>query len=62
MPSDQELANWRRVIPVMNERLQAKGMVRVAEGKIIVTGLKGPLEENWQSKAEAFASQIPILP
>ena len=35
---------------------------RVAEGKILVTGLKGPLQEDWQRKVEAFASQIPILP
>jgi hypothetical protein len=34
----------------------------VGEGKILVTGLKGPLEEGWQKKVEAFASQIPILP
>ncbi len=46
----------------MNEILQQKGLVKVAEGKILVTGLKGPLEEGWQKKAEAFASQIPILP
>jgi hypothetical protein len=37
-------------------------LVKVAEGKILVTGLKGPREEGWQKKVEAFASQIPILP
>jgi len=42
----------------MNERLQAKGLVKVAEGKIIVTGLKGPLEENWQRKVETFAAEV----
>jgi len=31
-------------------------------GKILVTGLRGPQEEGWQKKVEAFASQIPILP
>jgi hypothetical protein len=46
----------------MNETLQEKGLIKVAEGKILVTGLKGPLEEGWQKKVEAFASQIPILP
>jgi len=51
-----------RVIPIMNEMMQKKGLVKVAEGKIFVTGLKGPLEENWQREVEAFASQIPILP
>jgi hypothetical protein len=36
-----------------------KGLVKVAQGKIQVTGFKGPLEEGWQKKVEAFASQIP---
>jgi hypothetical protein len=62
MPTEEELAKRQRVIPIMNGILQEKGLVKVAEGKILVTGLKGPLEEGWQKKVEAFASQIPILP
>jgi multimeric flavodoxin WrbA len=62
MPTEEELAKWQRMIPIMNERLQEKGLVKVAEGKILVTRLKGPLEEDWQKKVEAFASQIPLLP
>ena len=62
MPTEEEQAKWQRVIPVMNHILQEKGLVKVAEGKILVTGIKGPLEEGWQKKVEAFASQIPILP
>jgi flavodoxin len=61
MPSEEEMAKWQRVTPIMNEVLQGKGLVKVAEGKILVTGLKGPLEEGWQKKVEIFASQIPIL-
>ena len=60
MPTEEELAKWQRVIPIMNEILQGKGLVKVSEGKILVTGLKGPLEEGWQKKVETFASQIPI--
>ena len=60
MPTEGEQAKWQRIIPIMNEILQAKGLVKVAEGKILVTGLKGPLEDGWQKKVEAFASQIPI--
>jgi hypothetical protein len=44
----------------MNELLQGKGLVKVAEGKVLVTGMKGPLEEGWQKKAGAFAAQLPI--
>ena len=57
-----EQAKWQRVIPIMNQILQEKGLVKIAEGKILVTGLKGPLEEGWQKKVEDFSSQIPILP
>ena len=62
MPAEEEEARWHRIIPIMNEILQEKGLVKVAEGKILVTGIKGPLEEGWQKKVQAFASQIPILP
>jgi sulfite reductase alpha subunit-like flavoprotein len=62
MPNEEEQAKWHRIIPIMNEILQEEGLVKVVDGKILVTGLKGPLEENWQKKVEAFASQIPIAP
>ena len=61
MPTEEEMAKWQRVIPIMNQILQDKGLVKVAEGKIQVTGIKGPLEEGWQKKVETFVSQIPIL-
>jgi len=62
IPTEEEQVRWHRIIPIMNEILQKKGLVKVADGKILVTGLKGPLEENWQKKVEAFTSQIPIVP
>jgi len=62
MPNEEEQARWHRIIAIMNEILQKKSLVKVVDGKILVTGLKGPLEENWQKKVETFASQIPIAP
>lgn len=59
LPTEEELARWQRVTPIMNEMLQTKGFVKVAEGKVPVTGMKGPLEDGWQKKVEVFASQIP---
>lgn len=59
MPSEEEIARWQRVIPIMNELLQGKGLVRVAEGKVYVTALRGPLEEGWRDKVAAFAARIP---
>jgi flavodoxin len=58
LPTQEEQDRWERVIPIMNELLQAKGMVKVAEGAVLVTGMKGPLEEGWQKKVAAFADQI----
>jgi hypothetical protein len=42
----------------MNELLQKKGLTKVAEAKVLVTGIKGPLEDGWQKKVEAFASLV----
>ncbi len=58
MPTQEEQDRWERVIPIMNELLAAKGLTKVTEAAILVTGLKGPLEEGWQKKVEAFADQI----
>ena len=60
VPTEEEQARWHRIIPIMNEILQKKGLAKVAESKIYVAGLKGPLEEGWQKKVEAFVSQIPL--
>jgi hypothetical protein len=60
IPTEDEMAKWQRVRPIMNEILQAKGLVEVADDKVLVTGLKGPLEEGWQKKVEAFVARIPI--
>jgi|SRR5829696_2170106 len=60
IPTEEELAKWQRVRPIMNEILQAAGLAKVAEDKVPVTGLKGPLEEGWQNKVEAFTARIPL--
>lgn len=60
MPTDEEMAKWQRVIPIMNEILLSKGLVKVADDKILVTGLKGPLDQGWQRKIEAFIARIPV--
>ena len=60
MPTEEEMAKWQRVRPIMNEILQGRGLVEVAEDKVMVTGLKGPLEEGWEQKIEAFAARVPV--
>ncbi len=58
MPTEDELARWQRVRSIMNEILQGKGLVRLADDAVHVTGMKGPLEQGWQEKVEAFAALI----
>ena len=58
MPTEEEMARWQRVIPIMDELLQAKNLKKVADGKVLVTGMKGPLEEGWQKKVETFAAHV----
>jgi menaquinone-dependent protoporphyrinogen IX oxidase len=60
MPSEEELAKWQRVIPIMNEILQGKGLVRVLDDAVLVTGMKGPLAEGWQQTVEEFVAGLPI--
>ncbi len=62
IPTEEEVGKCQRVIPIMNEILQEKGLVKIAEGKIFVTGIKGPLEEGWQKEVEEFAAQIRVPP
>jgi len=59
---EEEQARGQRVRPIMNEILQGKGLVELAEDKVRVTGLKGPLEQGWQQKVEDFAARIPVGP
>ena len=58
VPSDEEMAKWTRVSPIMNDILQSKGLVEVATGTVRVTGIKGPLEEGWQHKVETLVAGI----
>src|SRR5512132_2094985 len=61
IPTEEELARWQRVTPIMNEILQGKGLVKVADEKVFVAGFKGPLEDGWQQKVEAFVARLPVL-
>src|SRR5512135_433422 len=60
MPNEEEMAKWQRVRPIVIEILQEKGLVNVAESKVLVTGLKGPLEEGWQGKVADFVAHLPV--
>ncbi len=59
-PTEEEVARYEKVRPTMNEILQGKGLVEVAEDRVYVTGMKGPLEDGWQRKVDEFADHLPI--
>jgi flavodoxin len=58
MPPEAETCRWQRVRPIMNEILQGKGCIKVAENKVYVMEIKGPLEDGWQKKVAEFAAII----
>lgn len=58
MPTQEEIAKYQRIRPIMNEILQAKGLSKVAEDRIYVTGMQGPLEDGWQKQVEDFVALI----
>jgi len=58
MPSEEEICTYQKVRPVIREALESKGLVEVAEDKVFVTEIKGPLEDGWEEKVEAFAARI----
>jgi menaquinone-dependent protoporphyrinogen IX oxidase len=58
MPTEEEICRWQRVRPIMHELLDAKGLVAVGEGVVYVTDVKGPLEDDWGEKVEAFAAGL----
>jgi hypothetical protein len=58
MPTEEEICRYQHVRSNMNETLQGKGLVEVAEEKVYVTAIKGPLEDGWREKVMAFAALI----
>jgi menaquinone-dependent protoporphyrinogen IX oxidase len=58
MPTQAEIERWQRVRPLMTELLDAKGLTKVAEDCVHVTGLKGPLEDGWTATVDAFADRV----
>ncbi|HJX08696.1 MAG TPA: hypothetical protein VJ736_11565 [Actinomycetota bacterium] len=58
IPTEDEICRFQHVRPIMIEILQHKGLIKVAEEKVYVTELKGPLEDGWQAKVDTLADAI----
>jgi len=63
MPTADEINRMRRTIPIMDEILKEKGLVKVTEKIFLVSAdeIKGHLIDGWQEKVVAFAAQISPL-
>ena len=60
VPTDEELARWQRVRPIMTEILSSKGLSEVGEEVVHVSGMKGPLEPGWEAKVAAYAAGLRV--
>lgn len=60
MPTEEELSGWRNTIPNLDEILEEKGLVKIADKvfSVIPDTLKGPLKEGWQEKVGEFVAAI----
>ena len=48
-----------KTLEKMDALVQPKSMTKVTDGlQVKVAGMKGPLEEGWEQKVEAFASEL----
>ncbi|MDW5562800.1 MAG: flavodoxin domain-containing protein [Methanomassiliicoccus sp.] len=64
MPTEEELQKLCRTLPMIDEQLRAKGMVKVAEMAAFVDpeSMKGPLVEGWEKRVGAFVNRITSEP
>ena len=58
IPSKEETDKWQRIIPIMDELLQTKDLIKVTEMRVMVIDMKGPLEDGWQKEVMSFSSRI----
>ena len=56
VPTQEEVDRYQKVRSTMNQILQEKGLVEVAEDKVYVTAMKGPLEDGWHRHSTATPS------
>jgi flavodoxin len=59
-PTEEELSRERKTIPLLDEILKEKGLVKVADKIFVVSAekMKGPLNEGWQGKVKEFATAM----
>jgi len=58
MPTEEDMARWRRTIPIMDEMLAGKGMRKIGDLRVFVDGIKGPLEDGYAERIEKFVDEL----
>jgi len=58
MPIQEEIDRFQRSLPIMEELLKEKGATKVADLKVYVVDLKGPLADGWEKIVEEFAAKL----
>lgn len=57
-PDPNTPSPYQRVRTIMDELLQAAGLVKVVDDAIDVTGTKGTLEDNWTARVKQFVQDV----
>jgi len=58
LPDPAEQDKWQRVTPIMRQLLEERGFQILVQGKVLVTGMKGPLEDGWEQKVQAYVDEL----
>ncbi len=60
MPTEEQVGKLRKTIPMLDEILKEKGLVKVADKVFLVSAdeMKGHLLDGWQVRADEFAAAI----
>ena len=62
LPDPAVAEKWQRVTPMLLQILGDRGLEVVAHEKVLVTGMKGPLEEGWEQKVARYVEKLaPLL-
>jgi hypothetical protein len=62
MPTEEEICRFQRVRPILNEILQGKGLVKIAEDKALVVNIKGRWRRAGRRRWRASLTVSPSRP
>ncbi len=57
-PTPEEMAVWKKNVATTEEILNGKDLRKVADLKVYLVDMKGPLEEDWERKVAKFVDDV----